>query len=126
MYTVIDSTTVTANLKVDGQTNGGNAFPDGGGLIINPSGGLIQSISVSLSGKSFSISVTPGRISTTPKATDVYVEFPKDSIRRYVYCMRDYLVEYLFVEEYRGTELISTFYTTRTTLLGTTWYTKPA
>ena len=93
-------------------------------MYVDPDAGTSVNLSLSVSWTVLNISVKPGRLYDNPVSGGVGVNFPADSNHYHVYCRRKYVVEYIYVEEYRGTEIISTYYLTRHRLLSAQYYLK--
>lgn len=121
--TVIKSETVVKDTKVAGQLEGGYSFPTGGGMYVSPNAGGLTSISLTVPWTVVSFSIAPGSISGVYIAGGVLVNFPENSNYYHVYGRRTYVVEYVYVEEYRGVELINSYYMTRHRLVSTQWRT---
>ena len=122
VQTVVDyDDDVVITRKADNQNPGGTCVD--GGLYIDPDGGDPMNISIPVGWGSVYVAITPGSLSNNGSAVGVYVRFPDSNKYYHVYGEHHYLVERVRVDEYRGTELISTYYITRTTLIKTRWYT---
>lgn len=126
VYTVVDDDVKVVTRKVSDQRPEGTSISseDGqtGGVIINPEGGSPVNLSLSVGWGYVSVSVTPGSLNSSGSVLGYYVPFPKNDTYYHVYGDHTYLIERLYVEEYRGVELISSYYLNRVTLTKSRWY----
>lgn len=124
VVTVLKSETVVKHVKVAGQLDGGIGFLSGGSMYVDTDGGVSTTINIPVSWVTLSLSVKPGKLYSSPVSGGVQVNFPADSNYYHVYCKRTYTVEYVRVDEYRGSEILSTYYLTRYNLDSMQFYLK--